>query len=95
MDAKAIKSMVVAALKRAQEISGEEYVEIGPEDKPLGKLDGFDSLKGIEVTVMIEGELGCEIERDSLFVWDNRATTLAEVCAYLGEVTAASEKAVA
>ena len=95
MDAKGIESMVVAALKQAQEISGEDFVEIGLGDKPLGKLDGFDSLKGIEVTVMIEGELGCEIERDSLFVWEDRATTLAEICAYLGEVTAAQEKAVA
>lgn len=95
MDANVIESMVVAALKQAQKISGEAYVELGPADKPLGKLDGFDSLKGIEVTVMIEGELGCEVERDSLFVWGDRAMTLAEVCAYLGEVTAANEKAVA
>ena len=95
MGRKAIKSMVVAALKRAQEISGEEYVEIGLADKPLGKLDGFDSLKGIEVTVMIEGQLGCEIERDSLFVWNDRPTTLAEVCAYLGEVIAANQRGVA
>ena len=95
MDAKGIQSTVVAALKKAQEISGEKYVDLGPGDKPLGGLGGFDSLKGIEVTVMIEGQLGFEIERDSLFVWEDRATTLAEIHAYLGEVTAAQGKAVA
>ena len=97
MDAKGIESMVVAALRHAQEISGEDYADIGPGDTPLGKLDGFDSLKGIEVTVMIEGGLGWEIERDSLFVSEDgdHATTLAEICAYLGELTASEEKAVA
>lgn len=95
MNAKGIESMVVAVLKEVQEISGEDYVDIGFADKPLGTLDGFDSLKGIEVTVMIEGRLGCEIERDSLFVWKNRSTTLGAICAYLGEVTAAQEQGVA
>ena len=97
MDAEGIKSMVVAVLKEAQEISGEDYVDIGPGDNPLGKLDGFDSLKGIEVTVMIEGRVGCEIARDSLFVSEDGggATTLAEICAFLGELTASEKKAVA
>ena len=87
--------MVVAVLKEVQEISGEEYVDIGLQDKPLGTLGGFDSLKGIEVTVMVEGRLECEIERDSLFVWKDRATTLGEICAYLGQVTAAEDQGVA
>ena len=97
MEAEGIESMVVAVLKEAQEISGEDYVGIGPGDKPLGKLDGFDSLKGIEVTVMIESQVGCEIEMDSLFVSEDgcRATSLAEICAYLGDLTASEEKAVA
>ena len=97
MDAEGIKSMVVEVLKEAQKISGEDYVDMGAGDKPLGKLGGFDSLKGIEVTVMIESRAGCEIARDSLFVSEDggRATTLAEICAYLGELTASEEKAVA
>ena len=97
MDEKAIESMVVEVLKEVQEISGEDYVGVRPGDKPLGTLDGFDSLKGIEATVMIQEGLGHEIERDSLFVSEDsgRASTLAEICAYLRELTASEERAVA
>ena len=97
MDAKEIGAAVVAVLKEVQEISGEDYVAIGPGDKPLGKLNGFDSLKGIEATEMVQEKLGCDIERDSLFVSEDgtRAATLAEICDYLGEITTPARKEVA
>ena len=97
MDAASIRTMVLDVLTEVQEISGEDYVDIGPRDKPLGTLGGFDSLKGIEATVMVQERLGCQIERDSLFVSEDgrRATTLAEICTHLGEIVASAEKAVA
>ena len=97
MDAKEIKAAVIGVLKDVQEISGEEYVPIGPRDKPLGKLEGFDSLKGIEATEMVQDRLGCDIGRDSLFVSEDGtcATTLAEICSYLGEITTSASKEVA
>ena len=97
MDATSIKTMVLDVLRDVQEISGEDYVDIGPGDKPLGTLGGFDSLKQIEATVMVQDRLGCEIERDSLFVSEDgrRATTLVEICGHLAEITASAEKEVA
>ena len=97
MDTASIKTMVLGVLRDVQEISGEDYVGIGPGDKPLGTLGGFDSLKGIEATVIVQERLGCQIERDSLFVSEDgsRATTLAEICSHLGEVVTSAEKAVA
>ena len=97
MAATSIETIVLNVLRDVQEISGEEYVDIGPGDKPLGTLGGFDSLKGIEATVMVQDRLGCEIERDSLFVSEDgqRAMTLGEICIYLAEVTGSGEKEVA
>ena len=97
MDATSIETIMLNVLRDVQEISGEDYVDIGPGDKPLGRLAGFDSLKGIEATVMVQGRLGRAIERDSLFVSEDgrRATSLAEICAHLAEFTAADEKEVA
>ena len=97
MDGTSIERMVADVLKHVQEISGEDYVDVGPGDKPLGTLGGFDSLKGIEATVMIQDRLGCEIERTSLFVSEDgrRATTLSEICGYLAEITASGKREVA
>ena len=97
MDVTTIRAVVLDVLRDVQAISGEDYLDIGVGDKPLGALDGFDSLKGIEATVMVEERLGREIERDSLFVSDDgrRATTLAEICDQLAEFAASAEKDVA
>lgn len=97
MDAMSIMTIVLEVLRDVQEISGEDYVDIGLDDKPLGTLEGFDSLKGIEATVMVQERLGCEIKRDSLFVSENgcQATTLSEICGYLGEFTGSVDREVA
>jgi len=89
--------MVLDVLKEVQEISGEEYVNVSPRDKPLGKLGGFDSLKGIEATVMIEERLRRVIECDSLFVSEDgkRATTLAEICDHLVQISSIGAKEIA
>lgn len=97
MDVKVIEAAVVTVLKEVQDISGEDYSDLGSGDKPLGSLEGFDSLRGIETTIMVLERLGCESSRDSLFVSEDgkRATTLGEICAYLGQVTGGSSEAVA
>ena len=92
-----IKSAVVAVLREVQESSGEAYVDLAGGDEPIGKLDGFDSLTGIEATVILEERLGCEIERSSVFVSEdeNRASTLAEICGLIAGLLGSDEKAVA
>ena len=97
MDRDKIESEVVAVLQAVQKSSGETYVNLGADDKPIGKLGGFDSLTGIEATIMIEERIGCDIDRNSAFVTEDgrRASTLAEICEYLGELTGSEAKAVA
>ena len=85
MNAHEVRTLVDNVLREVQIISGREYTQLGMSDSPLGKLDGFDSLIGIEATVMLEECIGREIPRDSLFISEDgrRASTLSEICEYL------------
>ena len=97
MDRGEIRSAVAAVLQEVQESGGEAYVDLEGSDEPIGKLDGFDSLTGIEATVMLQERLGCEIERDSVFVGEDggRASTLEEICVYLAKLLGSDARAVA
>jgi acyl carrier protein len=73
---------VLEILREVQELSGRPWETLPPDGKPIGALDGFDSLTAIEATVMIEEKLGCKIPVDTVFVSDDgrRALSLNEVC---------------
>ena len=92
-----IESIVTEVLQAVQESSGETYTDLASNDEPIGKLAGFDSLTGIEATVMIEKKLNCEINRDSVFVSEDgdRALTLAEICGHLEQIISSGRKAAA
>lgn len=87
-----IEFNVIAALKEVQQLSGRAWADLNPSSKPIGELDGFDSLASIEATVVIEGKLGCKIEQNSLFISDDetRALTIRQICERLAEVLEAS-----
>ena len=97
MDSDNIKSAVVEVLKAVQKSSGKPYVDLVPDDEPIKKLDGFDSLTGIEATIMLEERLACEIDRNSAFVSEDgrRAMTLAEICEYLEKHASSKMQAIA
>ncbi|MDE0302669.1 MAG: hypothetical protein OXJ38_05595 [Gammaproteobacteria bacterium] len=97
MDVGKIKSIVVEVLQAVQESSGEAYTNLASDDKPIGMLAGFDSLTGIEATVMIEEKLNCEVGRPSVFVSekDDHALTLAEICEHLEQIIDSETRAAA
>ena len=97
MASRNIESTVIEVLQAVQTSSGKPYVDLGPDDEPIGTLDDFDSLTGIEATVMLEERIGHTIERDSIFVSEDgsQATTLAEICSYLEELSDSEAQAVA
>ncbi|MDO8589244.1 MAG: acyl carrier protein [Armatimonadota bacterium] len=67
MQPREIESVIVAVLRDIQTTSGRQWTELNQESRPLGDLDGFDSLSGVEVTVAIEQKLGCKFDTDSIF----------------------------
>ena len=88
MDAQALKSVVLDVLRNIQEMSGRKWRSLGDEAKPIGGLDGFDSLSAVEATVMIEEKLGFSFDLDSLFVSNDgkRALTLKEISKRLAKL---------
>ena len=81
METKEIESVIVAVLREVQTISEREWTDLGPESRPVGDLDGFDSLSGVEVTVAIEQKLECKFEIESIFTSDDgkRALNLKQI----------------
>ena len=81
------ESLVLEVLREAQELSGREWSDLSLECKPIGALEGFDSLAAIEATVMLEQKLGCDLDLESLFVSENgkRALTIKEICERLAK----------
>jgi acyl carrier protein len=81
MQAKEIESVIVGVLREVQTSSGREWTDLRPESRPIGDLEGFDSLSAIEVTVGIEQKLGCKFEIESIFTSDDgkRALNLKQI----------------
>ena len=62
-----IVRQVIQAVTQVQESSGRSVGGIGPDTRPLKDLQDFDSLCGVEATVLLSEAVGCELP-DSVFV---------------------------
>ena len=81
-----VKAIVLDVLLEVQSLSGREWNNLDDKSKPIGSLEGFDSLSAVEATAMLEEKLGCTLELDSAFVSEdgNHALTLKEISKRLG-----------
>jgi hypothetical protein len=87
-----IERVVLEVLRESQTLSGRAWTDLEPTAKPIGDLDGFDSLAGVEATVMLEEKLGCrDLEADSVFVSENgkRALTVKQIAERIANLLAA------
>jgi hypothetical protein len=78
VEATEVQSLVLEALKEVQALGGHEWTPLSPKDDIIGTLEGFDSLTGIEATVLVERKLAARLGRpdlslgkDSIFVTDD------------------------
>ena len=85
-----IRGVVLGVLKEIQSVSGREWSGLELDVKPIGTLDGFDSLSAVEATVMVEEKLGCLLTLESIFISEDgkRALTLKEIAGQLCEMLA-------
>src|SRR5262245_44715093 len=91
-----IQAIVVDVLRDVQRLSGRRWNGIEATAKPIGSLEGFDSLSGIEATVMVEEKLGCaELGIESIFVSEDgkHALTLKEIAQRISKLLAACKGA--
>lgn len=72
---------VVDVLKTVQELSGRQVGEITGSTCPIGDLDQFDSLNGVEASVELSSRLGFELPGVNAFVNETgtKALTVNEI----------------
>ena len=96
MDKQEVVTKVVQTVAHVQETSGRSSADIGASTRPVGGLEGFDSLSGVEATVMLSESLGVELPEDyNPFISTDgkRALSVGEIADTLS--TYIGEKAVA
>ena len=76
-----IESALVRAVEEIQAASGRTATGLGSSTKPVGSLDGFDSLNGIEAAVLVEAVLGCTVPENPLMDDYGRPVTIAHAAA--------------
>lgn len=62
MNRNEILQRLIETVAEVQELSGCATVEINAKTCPIYDLDGFDSLRGVETTVLLASKLKCEFK---------------------------------
>lgn len=60
-----IRAAIEKVLQQVQTASGRTCPKITDSTKPIGDLDGFDSLMAVEATILVEQELGVTLENNT------------------------------
>ena len=93
-----IRAAVEKVLKAVQQMSGRQCPPITDATKPIGDLEGFDSLSGVEATSLMERELNCTLADGSAFVHESpsgkrRALTVAQAVERITQMLAPTRAA--
>ena len=75
MDRDVIVRQVIEAVVQVQHASGRSIEGIGPDTCPFKDVEGFDSLSGVEATVLLSEALGRDLP-DSVFVPEQSSRAL-------------------
>jgi len=92
MENQEVITKVVQAVAQVQEVSGRPSGGIGSSTRPVRDMEGFDSLSGVEATVVLSESLGVDLPDDyNPFVSKDgrRALSVSEIadnlCILVGE----------
>lgn len=96
MERQEIVTKVIQTVAQVQEMSGRSSAGIDADTRPVGSVDGFDSLSGVEATVMLSDSLRLHLPEDyNPFISKDgkRALTVGEIAdglsTYIGSGTLA------
>ena len=67
MDTGSVVDLVIDVIRQVQGLSGRAAGGMEPDTRPFKDVEGFDSLSGIEATLLLSETLGQELP-DSVFV---------------------------
>jgi hypothetical protein len=62
MDRNLIRQALIETVGEVQEMSGCTPIAVDAQTRPIYDLDGFDSLRGAETTVLLAKKLKCEFK---------------------------------
>lgn len=88
MSSEEIRGTLIRVLIEIQQQSGRSIPDICDDIRPIGDLEGFDSLNAEEAITMLSAQLGNELESD-LFISEGRSRSLR-----IGEITDRLYKAI-
>ncbi len=83
-----ITEKLIYAIAEVQKMSGRPLEAINSATKPVGGIQGFDSLNGVEAAVILSESLGCELPAETLFISKKgkRALSIAEISADVSKI---------
>ena len=82
MDKHSLIKVVIQTVSQVQELSGRPSARVGKSTCPIGGMEGFDSLCGVEATVILSESLGVDLPQDyNPFVSEDgkQALSIAEI----------------
>lgn len=87
MDKSKIIEKIVAAVTQIQETSGRVVGPYGPGTRPFTDVEGFDSLNGVEATVIISESLSRDLPESIFLAKDgHRRLSIGEIANSLCEI---------
>ena len=88
MDKEQAVQQVMGTIRQVREHSGKGYAQLGPNTRPLRDLDDFDSLSGVEATVLLSESIGFDLP-DHLFTGSKsqRVPSIGEIADIVIEAT--------
>ena len=87
MEKQEVVTKVIQTVAQVQEASGRSSAGIGASTRPVRDVEGFDSLSGVEATVMLSESLGVALPEDyNPFISKDgkRALSVGEIADTLG-----------
>lgn len=91
MSENVVLDAVIAGVVEVQNLSGRSCPRLGLTSKPIGDVEGFDSLMALEATICIEEQLGWKLTNGNPFISvdGTQALNLADVAIRVAEMRAA------
>ena len=88
MDKSEVTEKLIHAIAEVQKMSGRPLEAINSATKPVGGIQGFDSLNGVEAAVILSESLGYELPAETLFVSKKgkRTLSIAEISADISKI---------
>ena len=93
MDNDKVMKVIAEVLANVQTSSGREAVLVTGNTCPIGDLDGFDSLNGVEASVELSERLGIDLPGVNAFVNEegSRALKISEIACNICKVANGTE----